>query len=261
MHDFTRRARQQKKQPDADKPPDEDNKGEVEKKNWFSIEFVPDLAIFAGNNVCTPLGQTQDHFYCLRQDKTHYLGSPTVNNGDNVTLGIAPATMRVILGYERIVASNVGLGARVGFAFNGATEGGASFLPVHLEGRIGYYLGRKPFVGRGVRPEVFLAGGLAQVDAHINVEVLEDGNACGAANPGNTKSQCTKPAKGDSQKEPRTQTLIAYKQAGPGFAGGGLLLAIAPVDSFEIMIGGRASVTFPSVVTVISPEVGFAFGF
>ena len=252
-----------KKKPEAEKPPEEDKdpKGEVEKKNWFSIEFVPDLAIFAGNNVCSPVGQAQDHFYCLRSDKTHYLGSPTINNGDNVTLGLAPATMRVVLGYERIVASNVGLGAKVGFAFNGATDGGASFLPGHLEGRIGYYLGSKPFVGRGVRPEVFLAAGVAQVDSHINVQVLEDGNSCGAANPGSTNSPCTKPAKGDSQKEPRTQTLTAYKQAGPGFAGGGVMLAIAPVDSFEFRVGGRASVTFPSVVTVISPEVGFAFGF
>jgi hypothetical protein len=252
-----------KKKPEADKPPEEDKdaKGEVEKKNWFSIEFVPDLAIFAGSNVCSQSGQAQDHFFCLRSDKTHYRGTPTLNNGDNVTLGLAPATMRVVLGFERIVANNVGLGARVGFAFNGATDGGASFLPVHLEGRVGYYLGRKPFVGRGVRPEVFLAAGVAQVDSHIDVQVLEDGNACGAANPGSTSSPCTKPAKGDSQKEQRTQTLTAYKQGGPGFAGGGIMIAIAPVDSFEFIVGGRASVTFPSVVTVISPEVGFALGF
>ncbi len=248
-----------KKKPDGDKPPeddkDKDDKGESEKKNWFSIEFVPDLAIFSGADVCTKTGQSTGHFYCLRSDKTHYLGTPEIGNGDNVTLGLAPATMRVVLGYERIVASNVGLGVKVGFAFNGATEGARSFLPVHLEGRVGYYIGSKPFVGRGVRPEVFLAAGVAQVDSHIDVQVLEDGSKCGAANPGATMgpgSQCTKPAPGDSQKEPRTQTLTAYKQAGPGFAGGGIMLAIAPVDSFEFLVGGRASVTFPSVVTVIS---------
>jgi hypothetical protein len=242
-------------------PPADEDKAEVEKKNWFSIEFVPDLALFSGDNVCAASGQSTGHFYCLRPDKTHYTGTPTLNNGDNVTLGLAPATMRVVLGYERIVASNVGIGARAGFAFNGATDGGASFMPLHLEGRLGYYVGKKPFVGRGVRPGVFLAAGLAQVDSHIAVQVLEDGNACASANPGSLTSKCTRAAKGDDRVEPRKQTLTAYKQAGLGFAGGGVALAFAPVDSFEIIVGGRASVTFPTIVTVISPEVGIAFGF
>lgn len=242
---------------DDDKDKDKDEK---ERKNWFTIVYSPDLAVYAGKNVCTKTGQTQDHFYCLRGNNSHYVGTPTANNADDVTPGVALGSMRVVVGYERIVASNVGLGARIGFAFNGATQGGASFMPVHAEARFAYYIGHKPFVGTGVRPSVFLSGGAAEVDTQVQVNVLEDGATCGAKNPGSTSSPCTKPSH-DGVLEKREQQLTAYKQAGPGFAGGGVAFAFAPVESAEFHVGVRAAVTFPSAVFWLAPEAGFALGF
>ena len=55
------------------------------------------------------------------------------------------------------------------------------FLPVHAEGRAGYWFGDQPFDGDTVvRPNLFVVGGLGQVITPIETTVLEDGVACQA---------------------------------------------------------------------------------
>jgi hypothetical protein len=245
--------------PEDDQPKVQEEPKPKARNNWVTIVFSPDISVFAGEDVCTRKAQRELHFVCLRENSTHYVGQPTLGVGDNVKMGLAPSTLRVILGYERIVASNLGLGARIGFAFNGTSDGGASFLPLHLEGRVAYYFGRDPFVGKGVRPSVFVSGGVAQVDSKIDVEVLEDARACGL-DPNDTTSPCERTSP-DGVREPRSQTLQATKQAGQGFIGGGFALAVAPVESVQFNVGVRVAATLPVVTTVISPEVGFSLGF
>lgn len=246
---------------DKDKDPKEEPKDlPPARKNWFTLTFSPDVSIVSGTNVCTQETQRDGHYVCVRNDaeKTRYTGTPTRDNGNNINTGVALSTLRLMLAYDRLIIDNLTLGARIGFAFNGARDGGASFLPVHLEGRIGYWPGKTPFVGNVVRPYMMISGGLAQIDTKVEVEVLEDGKACGAAKPNDSKSPCTLPA---GNPEPRVQKLTAYKQAGLGFGALSFGVHFVPSPIVAIYLAARVNVTFPVVTGVISPEGGIALGF
>jgi hypothetical protein len=236
------------------------------KRNYVSLVFSPDISIFAGENVCSIDGQNNQNFVCVREDGSRYAGAPTVNVANNVNAGLAPGTMRLIAGYDRLILDNIMAGVRVGFAFRTASAESANFLPVHAEARGAFYLGKKPFERLGPRPFVFLSGGLAQIDSGVGVEVLEDGVICQAAAPNNPESPCTvatdlnaPPA--EQKPEPRIQQLTAIKQAGKAFVslGGGLQYAVN--DMFAINAGLRLGVTFPVTTFVLSPEVGATIGF
>ena len=177
------------------------------------------------------------------------MGTPTLGNGDNINTGLALSTLRILLGYDRLLIPNLTLGGRIGFAFNGASGQGVSFLPVHIEARLGIWPGHEPFVGRGVRPFFFVSGGLGEVDTKVNVKVLEDGTKCGAADPGLNSSPCTVQTPGDNNSgpEPREQTLTVYRQAGTGFVSGGFGVQFAPSARVGINLGVRASVTVPVI--------------
>lgn len=229
------------------------------KRNWITLAFSPDIAFVSGDDVCTKAAQASEHLYCVRQNGTHYVGTPTPGNGDKINSGAVFSTLRITLGYDRLIGEHVTVGARLGFAFNGA-GGGASFFPVHAEARVAVWPGQSPFAGAGVRPFFFLSGGAAQVDARVSVEILEDGQACGAKTPSSVDSDCTLPSR-DGVVERRKQTVSAYKQAGLVFATGGAGLQFAPTPGVAFHLAVRAGVTFPSVVPVIAPEAGFALGF
>jgi hypothetical protein len=229
------------------------------KANWITISFAPDLAYVSGQDVCTQQSQQGSHYACLRADGSRYVGTPTVGNGDQINSGMALGTMRVMLGYDRLVHPNITVGLRAGFAFNGAPSP-ASFLPVHGEARLGIWPGHDPFVGRGVRPMILISGGLAQVDVKVNVPVVEDGTACGAMPPTSTQSPCTTPSS-DGVVEQRQQTLTVYRQNGLGFAAATLGVQFAPSTRVALHLALRSSVTFPSVTAVLSPEAGLSVGF
>lgn len=230
------------------------------RKNWVSVMFVPDVSIISGDDICSRAGQEESSFVCAREDGSRYSGTPEQGQGNNVNFGFGLATLRVLLAYDRLVLDNLALGLRAGIAFRGASVDGASFLPVHAEGRATYFIGKDPFASPGARPFVFLAGGLAQIDTPIEVQVVEDGEACGAADPDDFESPCTQPSGGDDVEE-RIQTLTAYKQAGNGFVGLGFGISYAPVDLMMLNLGVRVSMTLPVVTAVASPEAGVSFGF
>lgn len=165
-----------------------------------------------------------------------------------------------MLAYDRVLVDNLTLGVRLGFAFNGAGDGGASFLPFHAEGRFGYWPGKTPFVGSGVRPFFMLSGGVAQIDTKVSVEVLEDGKVCGAPKPGDSKSKCTIKSS-DGTIEPRVQTLDVYKQAGLGFGSFTFGVQFAPTAAVALFLAVRGNITFPVVTGVFSPEGGLSLGF
>jgi hypothetical protein len=245
---------------DADGSDEDKPKGP--KRNYISLSFSPDISIFSGNAVCSLDGQQQQHFFCAREDGSRYVGVPTVDIANNVNTGLAFGTLRLVAGYDRLILDNIMLGARVGFAFRTASAPDAKFLPVHLEARGSYYLGKKPFERLGARPFVMVSGGLAQIDSGVTVEVLEDGAQCGAGNPANPESPCTKITDGNrTTPEPRVQKLTAIKQAGQGFVSLGGGLQYAATDLISLNVGLRLSVTLPVTTFVLSPEVGATIGF
>ncbi|UQA60065.1 hypothetical protein [Polyangium aurulentum] len=232
-------------------------------RNWVTLSFGPDIAMFSGENVCVPAQQDGQNFVCVREDGSRYAGVPTPNIANNVNAGLALSTLRLSAGYERLFLDNILAGARVGFAFRIESDDDAVFMPFGGELRGSYFIGRKPFERLGARPFVTLAFGFGQFDTPVNVEVLEDGVACGAANPSDINSPCTRPTdlRRNVGPEERLQTLTAYKQAGRAFVAAGGGLQYAPLDRVAINIGVRAGVTFPVAVFVLTPEFSITTGF
>lgn len=235
-------------------------KGDDRRLNRISLSIVPDLSLFSGDNVCNTSIQSRDHFVCLRPDETRYVGTPTSGVADNVNLGFLFSSLRATLGYDRVLIDNLTIGLRAGAAIVAPTAAEVSFFRVHIEGRAAYWIGNKPFEHMGARPFVFVSGGAAQYNSKVDVEVLEDGAACGAAKPDDFASPCTK-ASSDGTIEERTQTLSVYKQAGLGFISLGGGIEYAPTPAVAINLGLRVSLTVPVVTTVFSPEAGIAVGF
>jgi hypothetical protein len=228
--------------------------------NWITLSIAPDASLFSGESVCTEEVQERDHFVCLRQDESRYRGTPTAGIANNVNLGFTFSSLRATLGFDRVILDNFTAGLRAGAALAGPSHESVSFFRLHFEARAGYSFGSKPFEQLGARPYVFLAGGAAQVNSKVDVEVLEDGDVCGATNPADRSSECTR-ASPDGVKEPRTQKLAAYKQAGLGFISVGGGIAYAPLPAVALNLAVRASVTLPVVTAVFSPEVGLSVGF
>jgi hypothetical protein len=240
---------------DTTAPPDE-KKGEL-RRAWLSAWVAPNLAMVSGDNVCTG-GGAEGHFVCQRDDGTKYGGTPLAGQANNVNFGFGVGPVALGLGFDYLVGTSVTVGGRLGFAIGGATADEASFMPIHVEARGAYYFTNNPFASTGVRPYVFLGAGAAQVDVPVDVQVVEDGDACGAENPEDFNSPCADDYPFASE---RVQTLQAYKQAGLGFAALGFGVAFAPADPIAIHVGLRGGITFPVLVPTVAPELAFAVGF
>jgi hypothetical protein len=106
-----------------------------------------------------------------------------------------------------------------------------------------------------------LAGGLGQVDTKRNVRVVEDRVACGATTNNSDDCSIVTDSAQNRPERPRFQDLTAFKQAGPGFVGLGFGVGFSPTSLMTLDVGVRASVTFPVVMPVFSPEAGVSFGF
>lgn len=232
------------------------------KKNWVGLYGSFDLALVSGSDVCGIDSQKNSGYACFIKEGPYagsqYHGNPIPSgNGNAIAGGLAPATARVMAGFDRVLGANFMLGARAGWAFRGGPQpdGGNKFLPFHLELRASYWFGKDPFSRVGFRPFVFLGGGMAQVDTRVDVSVREQDNcATGCevtAGPGGPVIQVN----------PQTQTVEAWRKSGQSFAGlgGGAMYAMSPNSGIVGTI--KVSQMFPTSGTVISPELGYAMGF
>jgi hypothetical protein len=242
--------------PRTARPPEAPPKGY---QNWISLTFQPDVSFFSGEGVCLLANQTADNFTCIREDGTRYTGTPTLDVANNVNAGFSLSTVRVALSYERVFLHNFTGGLRLGFGLFGGQQN-VSFFPLHIEARGAYWLGKRPFESKGVRPFVMVSAGATQLNSPVEVQVLEDGVACGA-DPANIKDPCTKSSNRESTIEERLQFLDAYKQAGYGFASLGAGVALPVMDRVSFIVGLRVGMTFPVLTMVVSPEAGASFGF
>lgn len=223
------------------------------RSNWISLSVEQDLGLVTGNttDVCTGPSQVDGPYSCFRASGSQYHGYPVLGEGDNINSGIAFATTRVLLGYDRVIAGGFTLGVRFGAVFRGASpapegEGAHAFLPVHAEARASYFFGSDVFMSTGVRPYLFAAGGFAQVDAQFTTPVKED---------------MSKPPPPNQPDNPPTQTLDVYRHAGQGFAGGGAGVFFELSPGAGVLFDAKVMQMFPTSGTVISPELGAAIGF
>ncbi len=251
--------------------------GEVEaptgpyKKNWLGIDVGYDLAIFGGTDVCYSGTQDAQHFKCFTGDQAYPLRNPDTGDavenpypGTGIGTGVAPAGIRIMLAYEYAMSPNFTLGARAGYAINGAPE---DFFPIHGELRASYYFG-SGLSGSGIRPYVFAGGGVAQVDGKVSADVLNCPlGEFGTWNPGTGTTDRCDPNATDPSVRPELEadsrqnlTVDVYKQMGIGFVavGGGMVFAFT--DNLGIKANVNGMVMLPKTGFVIEPSLGFVYG-
>jgi hypothetical protein len=144
-----------------------------------------------------------------------------------------------LLGYERVVAENFLLGARLGFAFRGAptNNAGEAFMPFHVELRAGYVFGSAPFESGGLRPYLAAGVGLAEVASNVGVEYYENRAGYDAG---------------------LTGTLDAWRRTGQGF--------FAPTLGTQFAFG-RSAINLEARLLVmlgtpgLAPALGLAYAF
>lgn len=220
------------------------------KKLWFGFHVAQDIVmVAAAEEICD---NEKPQFQCMDAagpypslDGVYF---PAEGQRGAVQSGFAVATTRLLLSLDYAVTPNLMVGLRGGYALNGAPtyEGDPSpFLPVHVEGQAAYWFGRNPLGRTGLRPYLKLGAGMAQVDAHFLVNVLDcqriDGEpgACGA---------------------PSELRVDAYQKLGRGFvaAGAGAVFAFGESAGFQVQVQGMY--LLPDSGINIQPSLGFVLG-
>lgn len=238
------------------------------KQNWFGLHLAADIGFIGGSNVCS---STNTDFDCFAADSPYpsqlrdEIADPPGELGDvypgtGIGSGAAAGTFRALVSYDRAFTENITAGARVGYAFGGGpkTLDGRSFLPIHAEARVAYWL--RGLSTSGLRPYLHVGGGVAQVDikkSDVTVRDCSDAPSradfldCIAAQDAyDSANEFTLPER----------TLDAYRKLGNGFitTGGGVLFSLS--DSTALALNLNAMLMLPSTGFVMEPSVGIVYG-
>jgi hypothetical protein len=214
----------------------------------FGLVLQQDAAFVGGSDVCTKDSQLNQGFSCFRASGSQYHGTPINGVRDGVGSGVLFATSRLALTGDYMIAEDLALGARAGWALRGggpAPDGGSKFKPFSGDVRLSYFISGPAFDPDGFAPYLFLAAGAMQIDAHIGVDVVEDPNA---------------PPPPNQPDNPPGQHLDAYKKMGYSFvgAGAGAWFPLSPASGVRLELG--AMQLFPSTGTALYLAGGLAFG-
>jgi hypothetical protein len=235
------------------------------KKNWIGVHVAQDVALMGGTDVCSQNSQANNGFACFYSNtKDQYGFDPQPGAGDRIATGLAIATTRILVSYDRAITGNIMIGVRAGYAFGGGPKAGnASFLPLHGEVQAEYWFGHDVLGKKGIRPYVKVGGGLAQVDAKLPVTIADCANG---ASPNDQTVRSTNDyaacAQGKQTTPPRkTLQLDAYKKLGQGFisVGGGAMYAFTKNSGLQLNV--NIMFMLPTSGQVFEPSLGYTFGF
>jgi hypothetical protein len=208
------------------------------KRNWVSLGLQADvLAVPSATDACA--GGTG--YTCFDSHGSYYSAVPLAGADDAVTGGPAIATLRVLAGYDRVLGERVMLGGRLGFAFNGGPQrpGASSFMPLHAEARASLWFGHEPLSRTGFRFFALLAGGAAEVDAGVQVDVY---------------------ASAQAYRMGQSQNYTAWKKTGLGFAAEGLGTMYAFTPSSGVVLEVKALEMFPTTALGAAVQLGYMIG-
>ncbi|HEX4335483.1 MAG TPA: hypothetical protein VH062_06185 [Polyangiaceae bacterium] len=230
-------------------------------KNLVGLHFGIDLANVSSSGACTADARSNDNFACFDGNQT-FNGTPSLGAPGKIAGGFTLATMRIMASYERLFGA-FGLEGRLGFAFNGgktASGGGTPFLPLHLEARAKWWLrGTSAFSSSGFRPWLHVGGGVAQVDAKVNVGVVD----CAPAASSGLLEMCRSANSSQAAQVLHgvPHTLQATKQLGQEFVtvGGGVMYAVA--KNHGAVLNLNFMIPFPAVGFVFEPSIGYEYAF
>jgi len=235
------------------------------KKNWFGLSFGVDFSVIGGSDVCT----ASSDYSCYDAGSTSKAYAGPAYPGTGIAKGLAVATQRVLLSYDRAFSPNFTAGLRVGYAFGGGPPAvnkfdedtnepvsKTNFLPFHLEARLAYWFGQGALAKKGVRPYLFVGGGMAQVDSKVQVTVYDcSGTTAMPSNPA-----CQPNGTLDPANPLLARKVDAWKKLGQGFAevGGGMVYAIQP--QLGIQANLNLMYMLGSSGPVLEPSLGLVYG-
>jgi hypothetical protein len=237
--------------------------GPKRRMNLISAGVEIDALILSGkSNVCSP--GTGGAYACFKAGTSdQYFGTPLTNvpTTNGISGGFGLGDVAILIGYDRQIVRSLGLslGVRLGFAIGGSptpdnvpanTQGALPFLPVHAEGRVTYHiLNNSIMEDKKFRPFVFLAGGLAQVNAGVPVTVCDPGagtlgvpNGCGASGAGPVE-------------------LKAYQITGRNFFGLGAGTTFGLTPLFGLAFEVKMMFMVPTFGVVFAPTISPVFNF
>lgn len=211
-------------------------------KNLVGLHAALDFVQMSGEGIC----KENPDFVCFVQDQPYYIGTDPNSVGGSFGSSLDPATVRVLLSYERIFANRFGLEGRAGVAFNTAPNSG---LLVHIGVRAKYWFSG---TAKGFRPYVMLGGGYGQVDGKKLVIVQEGAGTSDGW--GRANNSCPDPS------APCNLNVNAYKKLGTSFvtAGGGAFWNLGghgPALEFNVRY------MMPASGLVLQPNLGYLVGF
>jgi hypothetical protein len=207
-------------------------------RNWLSVAFQTDaLFLPSASNACS--GGTG--YTCFGGNGSYYADVPLAGADDQVNGGVAIATSRVLLGYDRALGENLTLGARIGYAMGGGPPRPAAsvFLPIHVEARMTYWFGENPLARSGFRFFVLAAGGMAEVDASVPVDVY---------------------ASAQAYESQQLQDYRAWKKTGLAFAALGCGGMYALTRATGIAVEAKAMELFPTPASGFNLQLAYVVG-
>ncbi|WP_394837072.1 hypothetical protein LVJ94_09205 [Pendulispora rubella] len=229
------------------------------------------LVLPAGDDVCKLNGEPENGepakgnkfepqndagYYCITPEGTEYPsrtdkfvenGKLQLGKAGKVESGLAPSNFRVWLSFDYALSANFLVGARIGLVFRTfpgsepKQDGHVLLAPFHGEARLTYLVGKDAIL-QPVAPYGFVATGVSQYDAKVEVPVVE-------------------------LNVPGTRTIHAWEIGGPWFAslGAGVRVAFGDRKNIALLLGGRGNLTLPvaksPVVPSFGPEANFQIGF
>jgi len=205
--------------------------------NWLTLSIQQDWVYHSKTaNACSP----SSAYHCYDSSKIYRELSPGQFGGNEISSGGAIAgTMRILLGFDRVVHPHLSLGVRVGSVVSGKAlvlPTDNAVLSYHGEARVAVWFGPDVFSRAGVRPYLFLSGGFAESDGRIVVDFKVPGDA-------------------------NTYKLDAWKRSGHTFVSPGFGIQAAVTKSTGPMAEIRYMQYFSPNVPVIAAQLGWAVGF
>ena len=203
--------------------------------NWLSLSIQQDLVFHSKTAGACSAGSA---YRCFNSagDPKQLAPNDYVPGGNQISgSGALPGTLRILVGFERVVHPHISLGARLGSVVSGKAntlKEDPSFVYFHGEARVSVWMGHNVFSRAGVRPYILFSAGIAEADSKISVDYTVSG-------------------------DPNTHKLDAWKRSGHSFVAPGIGVQAA----FTKRGGPIAEFRYMQFMSPNVPVLGFQLGY
>lgn len=207
--------------------------------NWVSLGIQQDIYFHSSTKwVCN---HTQYRCWDAAHVPHDYTSEPTDPNSNQIPgAKIKLATLRVLVGYERLLSKKFSVGLKLGMVVSGKAPrvlGDPAVVSVHGEARAAYYLGENPFdPSNKLRPYAVGMVGIAEVSSNVGVNIT-------------LTEQAT------------SQTVLAWKRSGKFFLGAGFGATYMLGRNHGPYAEARLQALFGNFSVAPAIQVGYTYGF